>query len=107
MAGTRRWGGRRGRGLGGAGGGGGATPAARRQHGGAPQQRHARHAPHNRPPPPAATRWTRIASSVRGVSEETTTGVHRLYQMMEAGSPLFPPLHVNESVTKSKVDTIY
>jgi adenosylhomocysteinase len=53
------------------------------------------------------TRWTRIASSIRGVSEETTTGVHRLYQMMEAGALLFPAINVNDSVTKSKFDNIY
>jgi adenosylhomocysteinase len=52
-------------------------------------------------------RWTRIASSVTGVSEETTTGVHRLYQMMEAGTLLFPAINVNDSVTKSKFDNIY
>ena len=53
------------------------------------------------------SRWTRIASSIRGVSEETTTGVHRLYQMMEAGTLLFPAINVNDSVTKSKFDNIY
>ena len=53
------------------------------------------------------TRWRRIASSIRGVSEETTTGVHRLYQMMEAGTLLFPAINVNDSVTKSKFDNIY
>jgi len=53
------------------------------------------------------TRWTRLASSIRGVSEETTTGVHRLYQMMEAGTLLFPAINVNDSVTKSKFDNIY
>lgn len=52
-------------------------------------------------------RWTRIASSIRGVSEETTTGVHRLYQMMEAGTLLFPAINVNDSVTKSKFDNLY
>src|SRR3954454_7971158 len=52
-------------------------------------------------------RYTRIASSIRGVSEETTTGVHRLYQMMEAGTLLFPAINVNDSVTKSKFDNIY
>src|SRR2546423_2931014 len=45
------------------------------------------------------TRYTRIASTIRGVSEETTTGVHRLYQMMEAGTLLFPAINVNDSVT--------
>src|SRR5881409_3750518 len=53
------------------------------------------------------SRWTRLASSIRGVSEETTTGVHRLYQMMEAGTLLFPAINVNDSVTKSKFDNIY
>src|SRR6188472_2401535 len=53
------------------------------------------------------TRYARIASSLRGVSEETTTGVHRLYQMMEAGTLLFPAINVNDSVTKSKFDNIY
>ena len=52
-------------------------------------------------------RWTRLAKGIRGVSEETTTGVHRLYQMMEAGELLFPGINVNDSVTKSKFDNIY
>ncbi len=52
-------------------------------------------------------RWTKIASQLRGVSEETTTGVHRLYQMMEAGTLLIPAINVNDSVTKSKFDNIY
>ncbi|HKB80950.1 MAG TPA: adenosylhomocysteinase [Thermoanaerobaculia bacterium] len=52
-------------------------------------------------------RWTRIAANMKGVSEETTTGVHRLYQMMEAGTLLFPAINVNDSVTKSKFDNIY
>jgi adenosylhomocysteinase len=52
-------------------------------------------------------RWTRVAADVKGVSEETTTGVHRLYQMMEAGTLLFPAINVNDSVTKSKFDNIY
>ncbi len=52
-------------------------------------------------------RWTRAAADVRGVSEETTTGVHRLYQMMEAGTLLFPAINVNDSVTKSKFDNLY
>jgi adenosylhomocysteinase len=52
-------------------------------------------------------RWTRVARDIRGVSEETTTGVHRLYQMQEAGSLLFPAINVNDSVTKSKFDNIY
>src|SRR5499433_2054061 len=52
-------------------------------------------------------RWTTVARGIRGVSEETTTGVHRLYQMMEAGTLLFPAINVNDSVTKSKFDNIY
>ncbi len=52
-------------------------------------------------------RWTRVAASIKGVSEETTTGVHRLYQMMEEGRLLFPAINVNDSVTKSKFDNIY
>jgi adenosylhomocysteinase len=52
-------------------------------------------------------RWSRLARSIRGVSEETTTGVHRLYQMMEQGALLFPAINVNDSVTKSKFDNIY
>jgi len=52
-------------------------------------------------------RWSTVAKSIRGVSEETTTGVHRLYQMMEAGTLLFPGINVNDSVTKSKFDNIY
>src|SRR5574338_3124 len=51
--------------------------------------------------------WSRVAPKVRGVSEETTTGVHRLYQMLEAGQLLFPAINVNDSVTKSKFDNIY
>jgi adenosylhomocysteinase len=54
-----------------------------------------------------AGRWTRIASGIRGVSEETTTGVHRLYEMEKAGTLLFPAINVNDSVTKSKFDNIY
>jgi adenosylhomocysteinase len=53
------------------------------------------------------SRWTKVAAGIRGVSEETTTGVHRLYQMMEAGTLLFPAINVNDSVTKSKFDNIY
>src|ERR1700674_3597216 len=53
------------------------------------------------------TRWTRLASRIIGVSEETTTGVPRLYQMQEAGTLLFPAINVNDSVTKSKFDNIY
>lgn len=52
-------------------------------------------------------RWTQIAKNVRGVSEETTTGVHRLYQMAKQGKLLFPAINVNDSVTKSKFDNIY
>jgi adenosylhomocysteinase len=52
-------------------------------------------------------RWTKAASKIRGVSEETTTGVHRLYQMMEKGELLFPAINVNDSVTKSKFDNLY
>jgi adenosylhomocysteinase len=52
-------------------------------------------------------RWTRVAKDLRGVSEETTTGVHRLYQMQETGTLLFPAINVNDSVTKSKFDNIY
>ncbi len=51
--------------------------------------------------------WHRIASELRGVSEETTTGVHRLYQMAKDGSLLFPAINVNDSVTKSKFDNVY
>ncbi len=53
------------------------------------------------------TRWQEAAKTVRGVSEETTTGVHRLYQMEKAGKLLFPAINVNDSVTKSKFDNIY
>ena len=49
----------------------------------------------------------KIATAIRGVSEETTTGVHRLYQMMEAGTLAFPAINVNDSVTKSKFDNLY
>jgi adenosylhomocysteinase len=52
-------------------------------------------------------RWTRMSKDLRGVSEETTTGVHRLYQMMDAGTLLFPAINVNDSVTKSKFDNLY
>ena len=51
--------------------------------------------------------WKRIAAGVKGVSEETTTGVHRLYQMMERGELLFPAINVNDSVTKSTFDNLY
>jgi adenosylhomocysteinase len=52
-------------------------------------------------------KWTRIIKDIKGVSEETTTGVHRLYQRMEAGTLLFPAFNVNDSVTKSKFDNLY
>ncbi len=52
-------------------------------------------------------RWQRIAADIRGVSEETTTGVHRLYEMAKNGTLLFPAINVNDSVTKSKFDNIY
>ena len=52
-------------------------------------------------------KWTAIAKKVRGVSEETTTGVHRLYQMQQRGTLLFPAINVNDSVTKSKFDNLY
>ena len=52
-------------------------------------------------------RWTAVASNIRGVSEETTTGVHRLYQMMDAGELPFAAINVNDSVTKSKFDNLY
>ncbi len=53
------------------------------------------------------TKWQRMAESIQGVTEETTTGVHRLYQMVEAGELLFPAMNVNDSVTKSKFDNLY
>jgi adenosylhomocysteinase len=53
------------------------------------------------------TFWSRKIKDIRGVSEETTTGVHRLYQRMEAGTLLFPAFNVNDSVTKSKFDNLY
>ncbi len=52
-------------------------------------------------------KWTKIAKGIKGVSEETTTGVHRLYQMMENNTLLFPAFNVNDSVTKSKFDNLY
>jgi adenosylhomocysteinase len=52
-------------------------------------------------------RWTRIAEGIKGVTEETTTGVHRLYQLAETGDLLFPAINVNDSVTKSKFDNLY
>jgi len=57
--------------------------------------------------PTSPTRWGDMAASVKGVTEETTTGVHRLYQMQEAGELLFPAMNVNDSVTKSKFDNLY
>jgi adenosylhomocysteinase len=54
-----------------------------------------------------ARRWTRIAAGIKGVTEETTTGVHRLYEMHSAGALLFPAINVNDSVTKSKFDNKY
>src|SRR5580698_291770 len=54
-----------------------------------------------------ATRWTQISGGIKGVTEETTTGVHRLYQMHERGELLFPAINVNDSVTKSKFDNKY
>ncbi|MFV1988011.1 MAG: adenosylhomocysteinase [Gemmatimonadota bacterium] len=54
-----------------------------------------------------AERWRRNAPGVAGVSEETTTGVHRLYEMADAGTLLFPAINVNDSVTKSKFDNVY
>jgi adenosylhomocysteinase len=52
-------------------------------------------------------RWTRVAADIKGVTEETTTGVHRLYQLAEQGQLLFPAINVNDSVTKSKFDNLY
>ena len=52
-------------------------------------------------------RWTAIGEGIKGVTEETTTGVNRLYQMQETGELLFPAINVNDSVTKSKFDNIY
>ncbi|GAA2414781.1 adenosylhomocysteinase [Streptomyces glaucosporus] len=52
-------------------------------------------------------KWTQLASEIRGVTEETTTGVHRLYEMQREGSLLFPAINVNDSVTKSKFDNKY
>jgi len=53
------------------------------------------------------TKWHRAVKEMKGVSEETTTGVHRLYQMQEEGKLLFPAINVNDSVTKSKFDNLY
>jgi adenosylhomocysteinase len=52
-------------------------------------------------------RWHKVADQMQGVSEETTTGVHRLYEMQQAGTLLFPAINVNDSVTKSKFDNLY
>jgi adenosylhomocysteinase len=51
--------------------------------------------------------WHRVVPQLKGVSEETTTGVHRLYDMMKQGKLLFPAINVNDSVTKSKFDNVY
>lgn len=53
------------------------------------------------------TKWSAIADSIKGVTEETTTGVHRLYEMEKAGTLRFPAMNVNDSVTKSKFDNLY
>jgi adenosylhomocysteinase len=53
------------------------------------------------------TKWTRMAAGIKGVTEETTTGVHRLYKMHEKGELIFPAINVNDSVTKSKFDNLY
>jgi adenosylhomocysteinase len=53
------------------------------------------------------TKWTRMAAEIKGVTEETTTGVMRLYKMHERGELLFPAINVNDSVTKSKFDNLY
>lgn len=55
----------------------------------------------------SSDRWTKIGQGIGGVTEETTTGVHRLYQMFEAGNLLFPAINVNDSTTKSKFDNLY
>ncbi|MEJ7782847.1 MAG: adenosylhomocysteinase, partial [Solirubrobacteraceae bacterium] len=52
-------------------------------------------------------RWTRVSAEIMGVTEETTTGVNRLYQMQQTGELLFPAINVNDSVTKSKFDNLY
>ncbi len=56
---------------------------------------------------PGSSTWQDIAGSVKGVTEETTTGVHRLYEMQEKGELLFPAMNVNDSATKSKFDNLY
>ena len=68
-----------------------------------------RRRPRNAAPQPGRGHelWTTIANGIKGVSEETTTGVHRLYQMADAGTLLFPAINVNDSVTKSKFDNLY
>ncbi len=53
------------------------------------------------------SKWTDMAAELKGVTEETTTGVHRLYEMQQAGTLLFPAINVNDSVTKSKFDNLY
>jgi adenosylhomocysteinase len=53
------------------------------------------------------SRWTKVGAAIKGVTEETTTGVHRLYEMQKAGTLLFPAINVNDSVTKSKFDNLY
>lgn len=55
----------------------------------------------------SSDKWSKIVDSVKGVTEETTTGVHRLYQMMERGELKFPAMNVNDSATKSKFDNLY
>src|SRR5437764_3407618 len=60
-----------------------------------------------RSPAEAPRRWSTIAAGIKGVTEETTTGVHRLYEMVERGELLFPAINVNNSVTKSKFDNLY
>ena len=55
----------------------------------------------------SSDRWTKTAAAVKGVTEETTTGVHRLYQMVERGELMFPAMNVNDAVTKSKFDNLY
>ena len=59
------------------------------------------------PSTPQPGYWHKIVPELKGVSEETTTGVHRLYEMMKEGKLLFPALNVNDSVTKSKFDNVY
>ena len=54
-----------------------------------------------------ARKWTKMAAGMKGVSEETTTGVHRLYEMAKNGTLMFPAINVNDSVTKSKFDNLY